>query len=188
MITIHFLLAILVVFALLYVFARADSDANTELSAHQYTTLSRLLIATLVISTIQVVLGTQVRTALDQVVNRLGYEQRVNWIDNLDWHFYVHRSFSILVLVLHIAVVYQIRKVIQGTAVYKLGVTMMAIVVMEIVSGVIMAYGGVPAAMQPIHLLLAVVMIGLQYMAWLRISPKSERLESQLETVSSQRL
>jgi len=188
MITIHFLLAILVVFALLYVFARADSDANTELSVHQYTTLSRLLIATLVISTIQVVLGTQVRTALDQVVNRLGYEQRVNWIDNLDWHFYVHRSFSILVLVLHIAVVYQIRKVIQGTSVYKLGVTMMAIVVMEIVSGVIMAYGGVPAAMQPIHLLLAVVMIGLQYMAWLRISPKSERLESQLETVSSQRL
>jgi cytochrome c oxidase assembly protein subunit 15 len=188
MITIHFLLAILVVFTLLFVFTRADSDANTELSTHRYVTLSKLLVVTLIISTIQIVLGTQVRTALDQVVNRLGFDQRMSWIDNLDWHFYVHRSFSILVLLLHVAVIYQMRKLTQGTAVYKLGVAMMAMVIIEIASGVIMAYAGVPAAMQPIHLLMAVVMIGLQYVAWLRISPQNKRVESQPKTVSFQHL
>ncbi|QKZ11478.1 COX15/CtaA family protein [Spirosoma sp. KUDC1026] len=188
LITIHFLLAIFVVFALLYVFVRADANTNTELSKNQYDTLSRLLVITLLVSIIQIVLGTQVRTALDQVVKQLGYNQRMSWVDNLDWRFYVHRSFSILVLALHIAVIYQIRKVSKGNAIHKLGVAMMAIVIAEITSGIIMAYGGVPAAMQPIHLLLAVVMIGLQYTAWLRIIPQSKQIESQPETISFQRL
>jgi cytochrome c oxidase assembly protein subunit 15 len=65
---------------------------------------------------------------------------------------------------------------------------MMAMVIIEIASGVIMAYAGVPAAMQPIHLLMAVVMIGLQYVAWLRISPQNKRVESQPKTVSFQHL
>lgn len=188
MITIHFLLAILVVFALLYVFVRADAGANTELSRSRYITLSRLLIITLLVSIIQVILGTQVRTALDQVVRQLGYSQRMNWIENLDWHFYVHRSFSLLVFAFHVAVIYQLRKVDKDSAAYKLGIAMMAVVIIEIVSGIIMAYGGVPAAMQPVHLLLAVIMIGLQYTAWLRITPQSKRIESQPETVSFQRL
>jgi cytochrome c oxidase assembly protein subunit 15 len=188
MITIHFLLAIVVVFALLYVFVRADITANTELPKQQHTMLSRLILVTLSVSIIQVVLGTQVRTTLDQVVRQLGYDQRMSWIDNLDWHFYVHRSFSTLVLALHVIVIYQLRRATRNAVLHNLGVAMIAIVVIEIASGIIMAYGGVPAVMQPVHLLLAVIMVGLQYMAWLRIDPQSKRIESQPETVSFQRL
>ncbi|GAB3765305.1 COX15/CtaA family protein [Spirosoma pomorum] len=188
MVTIHFLLAIVVVFALLYVFVRADSAANTELPKQQYAVLSRLLLVTLAVSISQVILGTQVRTTLDQVVRQLGYDQRMSWIDNLDWHFYVHRSFSILVLALHVIVIYRLRKATQNIVIRSLCIAMMAIVIIEIASGVIMAYGGVPAAMQPVHLLLAVIMVGLQYMAWLRVDPQSKRIESQPETVSFQRL
>ncbi len=168
MITLHLLLAILVVFALLFVLVRSGAIKQ---SVQQYSSgnkfLNNMLLLTIALSIAQVVLGTQVRDALNEVVQRIGYLQRDNWIAGLDWRFYIHRSFSLIVLGAHLGLIYQSRKLIRTGPVANLTTVLLGLVIVEIASGVIMAYFAVPAAAQPVHLFVAVLMVGLQFIIWL---------------------
>jgi len=172
MITLHLLLAVLVVFSLLFVFARSGSP---QVISHQVKdktkTLSQLLFLTMILTLGQVLLGTFVRESLDEVVKRLGYSQRGDWIGSLDWQFYVHRSFSLVVLVLQIITIYQLRRFSTSKWLSNIATCLVILVIVEIATGVIMAYLGVPAVAQPIHLLLAIVIVGLQFVAWLVLTP-----------------
>lgn len=172
LITLHLLLAILVVFSLLFVLVRSNAlRFQAKQTTRGEASLKWLISATLILSLIQVLLGTQVRDALDEVIKRLGFEQRSSWIDNLDWRFYVHRSFSLVVLAFHVAVIYRLRAKAESKLLVRLGNGLFALVIAEIGTGVIMAYFAVPAAAQPIHLFLAVIMIGVQFVLWLVLNP-----------------
>ncbi len=172
MITFHLLLAILVVLSLLFVLARSSMYRIKSVQAgFQQTTLRRILLITIILSVGQIILGTQVRDALDEVIHRLGYSQRADWIANIDWRFYVHRSSSLIVLVFHVAVIYQLRKISSSTLFKRLIVGLVVLVVAEIAAGAGMAYFAVPAFIQPIHLVLAVLIIGVQFVAWLSLQP-----------------
>ena len=170
-ITLHLLLAILVVFALLFVWVRSryhiwnDAKGGTA-------KLRTLLVITLLLTLGQIVLGAQVRDILDSVVKRVGYGERETWISQLDWRFYVHRSFSIVLLAFHISVIYQLRKLGKAGLLTTLTNTLVALVVVEIGTGVIMAYLGVPAFAQPVHLVLALLIICLQFSISLLLTPK----------------
>lgn len=172
MITLHLLLAILVVFALLFVLIRSGAVKQVaQLQPVSNRSINFLLLLTIVLSMAQVVLGTQVRDALNEVVQRVGYLQRDGWIAGLDWRFYVHRSFSLVVLGTHIGLIYQSRKLTRTGPVAGLTTALVWLVVAEILTGVVMAYFSVPAAAQPAHLFLAVLMVGLQFMIWLLLHP-----------------
>ncbi|AUD03083.1 COX15/CtaA family protein [Spirosoma pollinicola] len=172
-ISLHLLLAILLVLALLFVWVRVNARKNYIASPATKSNQLRYLIAVALILTLgQIVLGAQVRDALDSVVKRLGYDQRDNWIGQLDWRFYVHRSFSLVLLVLHLVVIYQLRKLTKTGKIAKLTNTLIGLVIAEISTGIIMAYLGVPAVAQPIHLELAILMIGLQFSIFLLLTPK----------------
>jgi cytochrome c oxidase assembly protein subunit 15 len=170
MITLHMLLAIAVVFALLFVIVRAYGRQLTLIN-QKAISLKWLLFIVLALTLLQTVLGTQVRDTLDKVVKRLGYGQREDWISNLDWSFYVHRSFSLIVLAFHIIVIYQLRKSINNSWLSRIVSLIIIAVVAEIITGIVMAYLGVPAIAQPIHLVLAILIIGLQFTAWLSLNP-----------------
>ena len=173
MITLHLLLAILVVFSLIFVWVRSNGvRLSPQLLEVKSNRINWLLITTVVLTLSQVLLGTQVRDALDEVVRRLGYSQREQWIENLDWRFYIHRSFSLVILAFHIAVVFQLRKMREMKVLNRLFKVLIALVVAEIVTGAIMGYFSVPAFAQPIHLLLAIIMVGVQFISWLVINPK----------------
>lgn len=171
-ITLHLLLAILVVFALLFVFIRSGSNDGDSATYHRDgRALNWLLVATMGLSLCQIMLGAQVRDALNEVVQRIGQNQRINWINNLDWRFYVHRSFSLIVLGFNTWFIYRLRKTIGGQVIKNLANTLIALVLIEIATGAIMAYFAVPAIAQPVHLFLAIVMIGLQFIIWLLLHP-----------------
>ncbi|WP_420151319.1 COX15/CtaA family protein [Spirosoma sp.] len=172
MITIHLMLAITVVFALLFVLVRSSIVSikdNVALKSHQ--TLRYLLLAIILVTLGQIIIGTQVREVLDSVVKKIGYEQRENWIDNLTGSFYFHRTFSLFVLILQLVVIYKLQRISENDWLKKLTKALIGLVLAEIGTGVIMAYFGVPAIAQPIHLLLAIMMIGLQFTSWLIVSP-----------------
>ena len=172
MITLHLLLAILVVFSLLFVYIRSQSTGSVLAKMSAPTVRVRWLVASLMVVTLgQIVLGAQVRDALDLVAKQLGYTQRNNWVSNLTWAFYVHRSFSLVILTLHVYVIYQLRKLYRNGRLHALTNGLIAVVLIEIGTGVVMAYLGVPAIAQPIHLVLAVLLIGLQFSVVLVTSP-----------------
>lgn len=172
MITLHLLLAIAVVFALLFVLIRSNANhLNAQPISGKTTPVRWLLLVVIILTLVQVVFGTQVRDELDKVVKQVGYAQREYWISNLDISFYIHRSFSLVILAFHFAVIYQLRKLTKASILPKLTKSLIALVIAEIGTGVIMAYLGVPAIAQPIHLVLAVLIIGLQFVAWLLMNP-----------------
>jgi heme a synthase len=171
LITLHLLLAILVVFALLFVYARSQAQRWGRPGKTATRSLNALFFTTMLLSLGQILLGTQVRETLDNVVKQLGYEARANWIDALDWSFYVHRSFSLVVLGLHLAIIYQFKKQTYTKSLNRIVQGLVAVVVLEILTGAIMGYFAVPAFAQPIHLFLAVIMIGLQFIGWLMLNP-----------------
>ena len=172
LVTLHMLLAILVVFALLYVMMRSYSGyVEIEPITGKKSLITRILLWTMILSVVQVLIGTQVREAIDEVIQRIGYSERHRWIDNLDYSFYVHRSFSLIILAFHLAVIYQLRKCSMGKGLLSnLTRALVGLVVVEILTGVVLAYFAVPAVAQPIHLTLAIVILGVQFTALLLVN------------------
>lgn len=172
MITLHLLLAILVVFALIFVLARSSNKQfKLDTVGGSDSPLKGLLLLTMALSLGQILLGTQVRDALNEAIQRFGYEQRDNWIAGLDWRFYVHRSYSLVILIFHVLVIYKLHRLTRTGLLYRLTVALVALVVAEIATGAVMAYFAVPAIAQPVHLFLAVLISGLQFMIWLSLEP-----------------
>lgn len=171
-VTLHMLLAVLVVFVLLYAIARAWSEVISVETISHKSTLNLVLVLTLVLSTLQVLLGTQVREAIDRVVaNPLFGYNRNTWIEQMGLPFLIHRSYSLIILALHVYLVWLLKKNIQREGLtYKFMVALLAIVIIEIISGIIMAYFGVPAYIQPIHLTLAILSLGIQFIVYLLIN------------------
>ena len=169
LVTLHMLLAILVVFALLFVMAISFTGrVRVEPISQNTRVVNQILLWAMVLSVIQVLIGTQVRESIDEVIQRIGYSERYRWIDSLDFRFYIHRSFSLVILVFHLAVIYQLRKHTTTKGLLSQLITaLIVMVVVEILSGIVLAYFAVPAAAQPIHLTLAIVILGLQFVALL---------------------
>ena len=164
-VTAHMLLAILVVFVLLYSIARGWSEVTETEKVTNKPLLSKILTLLLILSTAQVLIGTQVREAIDKIIANpiFGYD-RSTWIEQLGLSFYIHRSFSLVLLGLHIYLIVQLKKNIQSEGIlYKFFRALVLLVVVEIVSGAVMAYFSVPAFIQPVHLTLAIVALGLQF-------------------------
>ena len=169
MISTHLLLAILVVFALLFSLVRAKTNQTQPLKG--VNSIRLLLLAVIILTLGQIIVGTQVRSMLDTVIRQIGYSQRMNWINQLGAVFYVHRSFSLFLLVANLIVIHQLRN-LKAVSWFKwLPTTLLILILLEICTGIVMAYFGVPALAQPIHLLVAISIIGLQLVAILLIEP-----------------
>jgi cytochrome c oxidase assembly protein subunit 15 len=169
MITVHMLLAIVIVFILIYLYIRASySEGKDGKLTSRKGLINNLSWVVLSLSLIQIVIGTQVRELMDEAIRALGYEGRSGWIDELGIPFYVHRSFSVLVFVSNVWWINNISQSITGRSrIKEMGKGCLVILGLEILTGIIMAYFGVPAWAQPVHLTLAILMIGLQFMMWL---------------------
>lgn len=166
-ITIHMLLAIVIVCLLIYVYYRSKKEI-LEIKWPVAAKLKWITITCLILTLVQVVLGTQVREGIDAVAE---IASRSEWISNLGLTFLIHRSYSLLLLALHGYLFYLMMSNEQLKPLLK---WLLIIVIIEVLSGAIMAYFGVPAFIQPIHLLLGTVIIGVQYYLLLLINHKKE--------------
>lgn len=169
LITIHMLLAIVIVGLLIYVYYRSKRDGLAQLNETPGK-LKWIVIACLLLTLIQIVLGTQVREGIDVVAE---FAARSEWISNLGLTFLIHRSYSLLLLALHGYLFYIL---LASEGLKSITKWLLVIVVVEILSGAIMAYFGVPAFIQPIHLLLGTLIVGVQYYLLLLINHKQKNI------------
>jgi cytochrome c oxidase assembly protein subunit 15 len=171
LVTAHMVVAIGIVFVLLYAVARSYSGIVRVENVTARPQLNRLLLLAGGLMLAQVVLGTQVREAIDGVVSRIGYENRQAWIGELGLEFYIHRSFSLLVLAVHLYLIYQLRRAVRERGLlHRYTSVLLVLVLVEIGTGVVMAYFGVPAALQPVHLTLAIGSLGIQFVLFLLLN------------------
>ena len=116
----------------------------------------KLVLAFLAVLLIQSCLGTMVRMYVDDVSKILHYEQRSTWLAQSPVAFLIHRSFSWLVLVFAAILVVRCRHIM---AIRKNLYVLLAIVLLSMTTGIILYYADMPAIAQPIHLLLATIVI-----------------------------
>ncbi len=161
-ITIH-MMGALVLVALMLIFR--GILIKESFSALNITSRFRgLLILALIFTLIQTVLGTQVREQIDHL-NEAGLA-RSGWIENLNWQFYVHRTFSLLILGLNFWLWRTNKRNEMGV---KEMMPIMVLILLEIAFGIFLNYLEVPKFAQPTHLLLGTLLFAFQVFAVIRV-------------------
>jgi cytochrome c oxidase assembly protein subunit 15 len=174
MITFHMLFSIVIVFILLYAVARSYNSVIIIENVQESSSLSFLVILAILLTLGQVLLGTQVREMIDKVSATMGDTLRNQWVAKAGGKFQLHGLFSSVVLGINLLLFYRIRKNIseKGT-IYKFTLWLLILVLVEILSGIFLAYLDFPAIMQPIHLTLATVALGIQFVIYLFLNKES---------------
>ncbi|PZD78248.1 heme A synthase [Mesonia sp. K7] len=155
-ITIHMLMAFVIVGVLLYLLHQSKVEKNNKTYPKK---LNYLLWATMILFLIQVVLGTQVRQFVDEQIKAIGYQKEF-WLVNPEITFYIHRSASILLLALSF-MLWRIHK--KQNLNLKLISTKLVLMVLGATSGVLMAYFDFPFATQAMHLVLSSLIFGVLF-------------------------
>lgn len=162
-ITVHMVLALAILAALVLLYVRTSPGKRIHGALRLGNTLWYALGVLLVLSLVQVFLGTQVRQNVDVVAEHLGQDARNKWIDELGVVFKIHRSFSILVLGLTGFILYQVNRFVNHYwTVYRMTWILVMLVGLETVSGISMAWFGMPGWAQPVHMLVGSMVIGAQ--------------------------
>jgi len=154
-ITTHMLAALLIVaFQLITIY----TVQNNRKSLLFDTKFHWFLIISLVLTLIQVVLGTNVREEIDNVIKTGAPE--ILWLQNPSVSFYIHRTFSIVVLLANLYLFSRNRKLRLGFS--KMNWVMILLSI-EIISGISMYYFHFPFGTQTIHIVLATLLFGVQF-------------------------
>lgn len=124
--------------------------------------VNKLAIAAIVITFVQVFLGTQLRQYIDVQMQLNAHAHPEKWLQKLPVIFYIHRSFSILVVLVNMAWIYFYKKHIGAS---KLINWIAILLVMEVFTGIVLYYLDFPFLTQPLHLLLSSLLFGVQFYA-----------------------
>jgi cytochrome c oxidase assembly protein subunit 15 len=166
-ITVHMFLALLIVGLLIWLIERTNEN---EMRVNQTTVGFWWTMACIAVLLVQILLGTHVREAVDGVSDNI---PRNEWISAIGKTFGIHRSFSWIVLILHIGLIVNLHKT-QGLKPFPL--TVILLILGTILSGASMAYFAVPAWLQPVHLTLATVSFGVQFMLLLKLRRNAKQV------------
>lgn len=172
-VTVHMFLAMVIVALLVYLMHAVqefDVIANSRLLPVTFFTKCLLIFCVITLLT-QILFGTQVREGIDRVAAEM--QDRKSWISALGIEFVIHRSFSWVVLVVHAVFVVKMWKMSQ---VNLFALTVILLILGTILTGAAMAWFAVPPLLQPVHLLLATITFGVQFLLVLQVNRKQNSL------------
>ncbi len=155
-ITIHMIGVFAIIAVLLILLHRVRENRFRKKETNKI--FSRLSIASLVLTLLMVIVGTQVREQIDVIAKEV--LDRSVWIQHLDWMFILHRSMIYLIVALNLYLIHQAYKNNWYKSQYFLIGLMIAL---EAIVGVALAHFGFPKVAQPIHLLLSTILFALQF-------------------------
>ncbi len=166
-ITIHMVMALVIVALILYLIYATSPD-STLIKYDKSTAL--LLLLALGLTLVQTILGTQVRQFVDEQIDLVGEQTKNLWLSQPTIQFYIHRSFSIIVILTNLFIGYRVYKLNLGLS--KINWVLL-ILLLEVISGMAMNYLDFPFGSQPLHLVLASLLFGVQFYLVLEVRKTS---------------
>ena len=175
-ITVHMILALLLVAILIIANHRSYRYTKSKgINMDVPTKVEQLLYIGLILVFIQVVLGTQVREQIDQISTDLGNMLRGEWVERVGLNFLIHRSFSMLLLGVHVLYFFWAFKYTLRRSQIKLwSQLLIGLILLEIATGMGMAYFSIPAFLQPLHLIFGSLIIGVQVILILQLREQKQ--------------
>ena len=151
--TVHMLLALIIIGIQVY-FIREISPVQQKPLLHKKWMLYLIWIS-FAITIYQMFLGTQVREAIDELT-KSGFG-RESWTELLGLPFYIHRSFSWLVLLIIIFMAWSNEQEKKFSIIRSLFIVLLA----ELASGILLAHFDMPGLVQTSHLVFATILFGI---------------------------
>ncbi len=118
---------------------------------------------------VQIILGTHVRTQIDSISEQLNYLNRNGWVEQLNICFYIHRSFSLVIMSIALYSYLKSRTVFKTAVRFK---NTIGIIMLEIAVGIILVYVNFPPAAQPVHLLISSILAAVVFNNFLQLKVK----------------
>lgn len=170
-VTVHMLLALVILAILVYTynFAKQLHEQQVVIMSN-ITWLKVLALGSVALSTIQVVLGTEVREAIDAISKNMMYNDRGSWVSKVGDVFSYHRDVAILVLILNVVIYKIVKDKFNGKATALLVGNGIAIVlIIQIVTGLLLSNFALPPYAQALHILFSTALFTLQYYLYLLV-------------------
>ena len=173
-ITTHMIVALIIVAVILATISRARRHDSPAGVARLSPAIKSLLIVAIAATIAQIVLGTQVRENVDELDKLYGGIMRYEWAEQLGQVFTIHKVFAWVVLLLNAAVVYLLARRYGAWATVRVtSILLLVGLAIEWLSGATLALAGLPAYIQPVHLVVATVVFGLQFQLWIVLKKNS---------------
>ncbi|MBC8985592.1 COX15/CtaA family protein [Pedobacter sp. N36a] len=170
-VTVHMLLALVILAILVYTYnyARQLHEQQVVIMSN-ITWLKILTLASVALTTLQVVLGTEVREAIDAISKAMMYNDRASWVGKVGEVFSYHRDVAILVLILNVVIYKIVKDKLNGKATALLVGNGIAIVlIIQIVTGLLLSNFALPPYAQALHILFSTALFTLQYYLYLLV-------------------
>jgi heme a synthase len=168
-ITLHMMSALALVTVTLFAITRIQEKAGflqrIEVKKGEFA----LIISAVIITLLQIVLGTQVRQQIDTINGNMTGMMRETWIEQLNSIYPVHQIAAIALVLVNLFLFFRIRKLKLQDRSKKLLLALLFILLTEYGAGVFIHNFGIPAYAQPVHLVLAMILFGVQTALLLRL-------------------
>ena len=128
--------------------------------------LKRLIAFSMFVMLIQILIGLKVREFIDIKIGLYGFENKNLWLSNPELNFFIHRSFSIFILISNLLLFYIAKKLKINT---KWITIILVLIFSEIIAGASMYYFSFPLLSQPLHILIAILIFGAQFFWYLSV-------------------
>ena len=160
-ITVHMILAMVLLIVLISAYQRAKLDIEkVELPAN----IRKLGIFVAAIVLVQILLGTQLREAVDKVADSFGGEQRENWLAAIGMTFSIHRYFYYVVVAAILSWIFKMKDYFPQIKNLRLfSYLAVGFTFTEIILGISMYYFAIPPVLQPLHLLFSTLIFANVY-------------------------
>ena len=171
-VTVHMLLALVILAILITTYFKAKTSRDRGiLLRHPSKSIRALSALIVVLSIVQIALGTTVREQLDYVADAMNHLNRSEWISKAGFSFILHRDFAIVVLIANTAVFLMIRKrfALDGLQFRYAGMVVL-IIGLQFITGFTLTYLALPPVAQAAHLVFASLLFGAQYYLLLLLS------------------
>ena len=157
-ITFHMLMALLIIALLIYLV-----NSSSKYTIKKNKIFTNFLFVAIILTLVQIVLGTQVRQFVDEQANV--YYDKFEWFNEIPKVYEYHRTFSLMVIAVNFGLFYLNKKLNLGNNYISYVIVLLFI---EALSGVVMFYFNFPFGSQTIHLFIASLIFGFQFLILLQ--------------------
>ncbi len=153
----HMMLAIVMILVQLYIIKLCAGKSRVLVSKPLYA----ISVIGILLMIVQTLWGTQVRQQIDVISETVNRE---NWMDNLVGIFFYHRTMAIAIILIGVSYFYFSKKENKHR---KLSFWILGIVLAEGIVGKLFSVLGMPAFLQPIHLLLSMILLSFLFYSFI---------------------
>jgi cytochrome c oxidase assembly protein subunit 15 len=159
-ITTHMAMAFVILLLIIYIlFSLKNMLAKNTAIPNPF--LTKAAIALFVFTFLQMIVGTQVRQDIDKFSHTFSHQPRQTWIDGLGLLFMGHKNMALIITIATFWLLHQMKK--TGMNISFPMNALLAITLAELSVGLGLNFLGLPWFLQPMHLVLAGMILGIQF-------------------------